>query len=196
VQTLGPGIATVKTFVAQAVEQWRQWLDEHHDSESEVWLIFHKQHTGVPSIAYVDARDEALCFGWVDSLVKRLDDSRYAIKFTPRKANSRWSSINRQRYAALKASGRLTPSGIERAPTDRSYGPRPPRYQLPATLPRYIQAAFRKHPAAWRSFEKLAPSHRRRYIGWIETAKREETKVRRLKEAMRLLTAGKPLGLK
>jgi len=63
-------------------------------------------------------------------------------------------------------------------------------------LPRYIQAAFRKHPVAWRSFERLAPSHRRRYIGWIETAKREETKVRRLKEAMRLLTSGKPLGLK
>jgi len=186
----------VKTFVAQAVDQWRQWLDEHHDSASEVWLTFYKQHTGVTSIAYGDARDEALCVGWVDSLVKRLDDSRYAIKFTPRKANSRWSSINRKRYAALKASGRLKPSGIERAPTDRSYGPRPPRYQLPATLPRDIQAAFTKHPAARRSFEGLAPSHRRRYIGWIETAKREETRARRLKEAIRLLTAGRPLGLK
>jgi len=186
----------VKTFVAQAVEQWRQWLDEHHDSESEVWLIFHKRRTGVPSIAYVDARDEALCFGWVDSLVKRLDDSRYAIKFTPRKASSRWSTINRKRYAALKASGRLKPSGIERAPTERSYGTRPPRYQMPATLPRYIQAAFKKHPAARRYFEGLAPSHRRRYIGWIETAKHEETRARRLKEAIRLLIAGKPLGLK
>jgi uncharacterized protein YdeI (YjbR/CyaY-like superfamily) len=186
----------VKTFVAQAVEQWRKWLDEHHDSESEVWLIFHKRHTPVPSIAYVDARDEALCFGWVDSLVKRLDDSRYAIKFTPRKPNSRWSTINRKRYAALKASGRLKPSGIERAPTDRSYGPRPPRYQMPATLPRYIEAAFRKHPAARRYFLGLAPSHRRRYIGWIETAKHEATRARRLKEAIRLLNAGKPLGLK
>jgi len=185
----------VKTFVAQAVEQWRKWLDEHHDSDSEVWLIFHKRHTGVPSIAYVDARDEALCFGWVDSLVKRLDDSRYAIKFTPRKPNSRWSTINRKRYAALKASGRLKPSGIERAPTDRSYGLRP-RYQMPTILPRYIEAALRKHPSAWRYFEGLAPSHRRRYIGWIETAKHEETRARRLKEAIRLLRTGKPLGLK
>ncbi len=149
----------------------------------------------VASIAYADARDEALCFGWVDSLVKRLDDSRYAIKFTPRKADSRWSAINRKRYAALKAGGRLKPGGIERAPTNRGYGPRP-RYQMPATLPHYIQAALRKHPAAWRYFEGLAPSHRRRYIGWIESAKREETKARRLEEAIRLLTAGKPLGLK
>ena len=185
----------MKTLVARTVEQWHSWLDEHHDSESEVWLVFHKRHTGVKSIAYGDARDEALCFGWVDSLVRRLDDSRYALKFTPRKATSRWSAINRKRYAALKASGRLKPGGIERAPTDRSYGPRP-RYQMPATIPRYIQAALRTHPAAWRYFEGLAPSHRRRYVGWIETAKLEETKARRLKEAIRLLTAGKPLGLK
>jgi uncharacterized protein YdeI (YjbR/CyaY-like superfamily) len=172
------------------------WLGDHHATESEVWLVFHKVHTGVESIAYLDALDEALCFGWVDSLVKRLDDSRYARKFTPRKANSRWSTINRKRYAVLKAAGRLKPSGIDRAPTDRGYGPRPPRFRMPATVPRDIQAALRKQPAAWRYFKELAPSHRRRYVGWIESAKREETRARRLREAIRLLTAGKPLGLK
>ncbi len=186
----------MKTFVAQSADQWRKWLDEHHDSESEVWLIFYKRHTGVESIAYLDALDEALCFGWVDSLVKRLDESRYALKFTPRRADSRWSTINRKRYAALKAAGRLKPGGINRAPTDRSYSPRPPRFQMPARVPRYIQTALRKKPAAWRYFEGLAPSHRRRYVGWIESAKREETKARRLQEAIRLLSAGKPLGLK
>lgn len=186
----------MKTFVAQTVDQWRKWLDEHHDSESEVWLIFYKLHTGVESIAYLDALDEALCFGWVDSLVKRLDEARYARKFTPRKVDSRWSTINRKRYAALKAAGRLKPSGINRPPKDRSYDSRPPRFRMPATVPLYIQAALRKQPAAWRYFEGLAPSHRRRYIGWIESAKREETKARRLQEAIRLLTAGKQLGLK
>ena len=187
---------TVKTFVARTPDRWRKWLVDHHDSESEVWLVFYKVHTGRRSIAYSDAVDEALCFGWVDSLVKRLDDSRYALKFTPRKADSRWSPINRKRYAALKASGRLQPGGINRAPTDRTYGPRPPRFQMPARVPPYIQAALRKQPAAWRYFQGLAPSHRRRYLGWIESAKREETKARRLQEAIRLLTAGKPLGLK
>jgi uncharacterized protein YdeI (YjbR/CyaY-like superfamily) len=186
----------VKTFVAQTADQWRKWLDEHYDSESEVWLIFHKLHTGVKSISHSEALDEALCFGWVDSLVKRLDESRYAIKFTPRKADSRWSTTNRKRYVALKAAGRLQPGGINRAPTDRTYGPRPPRFQMPAKIPRYIQVALRKHPAAWRYFESLAPSYRRRYIGWIESARREETKARRLQEAIRLLTEGKPLGLK
>ena len=190
------GSGNVKTFVAETADQWHQWLDEHSDSESEVWLVFHKQHTGVGSIAYPDALDEALCFGWVDSLVKRLDESRYARKFTPRKADSRWSAINRKRYATLKAAGRLQPGGIDRAPTDPRYGPRPPRFQMPAALPRYIQAALRKHPAASRYFDGLAPSHRRRYVGWIESAKREGTKARRLAEAIRLLAAGKPLGLK
>jgi uncharacterized protein YdeI (YjbR/CyaY-like superfamily) len=185
----------MKTFVAKSLDQWRKWLAAHHDSESEVWLVFHKRHTGVTSIAYLDALDEALCFGWVDSLVKRLDESRYARKFTPRKADSRWSAINRKRYAALKAGGRLKPAGIIRAPTDRSSG-RPPRFPMPATTPRHIQLALRKHPAARRYFEGLAPSYRRKYVGWIESATREETKARRLKEAIRLLSAGQPLGLK
>lgn len=186
----------MKTFSPKTVDEWREWLAEHHDSESEVWLVFHKRHTGVASIVHSDALDEALCFGWVDSLVKRLDDQRYAVKFTPRRADSRWSTANRKRYAALKASGRLKPAGINRPPTDRTYGPRPPRYKMPSKMPAYIETALRKHPAALRHFESLSASQRRRYLGWIESAKRDETKARRLQEAIRLLSAGKTLGLK
>ena len=183
----------MKLVDARTLERWRRWLAKHHDSESEVWLIFHKRHTGRPSIAYGDALDEALCFGWIDSLVKRLDDARYARKFTPRKADSRWSTTNRKRYAELEASGRLMPAGLNRAPTDRSYDA--PR-SLPSKTPQYIQEALKKRPAAWNHFESLAPSERRRYIGWIDFAKRDETKMRRLEEAIRLLAAGRKLGLK
>ena len=186
----------MKTFLARTTNEWREWLTEHHDSECEVWLIFHKVHTGMASIAYQDALDEALCSGWVDSLVKRLDDRRYARKFTPRREDSRWSTTNRKRYAALKASGRLKPAGINRAPTNHSYDRLPPRFKMPSKLPPYIQTALRKRPEAMRYFEALAPSHRRRYVGWIESAKHEETKARRLREAIRLLAAGKVLGLK
>jgi uncharacterized protein YdeI (YjbR/CyaY-like superfamily) len=185
----------VKRFLASTVDDWRDWLAAHHDSEPEVWLIFHKQHTGVPSIDYSDALDEALCFGWVDSLVKRLDDRRYARKFTPRRADSKWSDINRKRYAELRADGRLQQPGIDRAPTGRTYG-RPPRFKMPTMPPAYIEASLRRHPTAKKHFDALAPSHRRRYVGWIDTAKREETRARRLKEAIRLLAAGKELGLK
>jgi len=186
----------MKKLLVQTLGEWRDWLDQHHASEAEVWLIFHKRHTGVPSLDRKDALDEALCFGWVDSLVKRLDDERYALKFTPRREDSRWSASNRQRYAELKASGRLTPAGIKRLPTERGYGPRPPRLALPSTLPAYIEAALKKHPRALRNFEALTASQRRRYFAWIESAKREETKQRRLKEALNLLAAGKLLGLK
>lgn len=186
----------MKTLLVKTLERWRDWLDEHHASESEVWLVFYRQQAGVASIDYQDSLDEALCFGWVDSLVKRLDDRRYARKFTPRRLDSRWSAKNRQRYEALKASGRLKPAGIERPPTDRGYGPRPARLPLPSKVPAYIQDALSKHPAALRHFEALPSSQRRRYLAWIESAKQEKTRLRRLQEALRLLVDGKVLGLK
>jgi uncharacterized protein YdeI (YjbR/CyaY-like superfamily) len=183
----------LKTFTAQTPKQWRAWLAKHHESESEVWLVFFKNHTGRPSIAYMDALDEALCFGWIDSLVRRLDEDRYARKFTPRKPDSRWSPTNRKRYAELAASGRLHPAGMKRAPTDRGYDPRP---SVPSRTPDYILARLKKHPSALRYFETLAPSHQKRYFMWIDMAKRDETKARRLDEAVRLLSAKQPLGLK
>jgi uncharacterized protein YdeI (YjbR/CyaY-like superfamily) len=181
------------TLDVRIVADWRRWLAKHHDSSTEIWLVFHKRHTGTPSIEYLDALDEALCYGWIDSLVKRLDDDRYARKFTPRKADSRWSDVNRKRYAALRASGRLEPPGIARAPTDRSYAPKPPRTTV---IPKYIIDAVKKRRAAWEAFEQLAPSHQRRYVGWIDSAKQEETKLRRLREVIDVLAAGKKLGLK
>jgi uncharacterized protein YdeI (YjbR/CyaY-like superfamily) len=184
---------TLKTLDAQTPEAWREWLADHHDSESEVWLVFSKRHTGQASIAYADAVEEALCFGWIDSLVRRLDDARYARKFTPRKLDSKWSTANRERYAQLKASGRLMPPGLNRPPTNRSGDA--PRPSL-ATVPQYIQDALQSSPPASRYFESLAPSYRRMYIAWIDSAKQHETKMRRLQEAIGLLAAGKKLGLK
>ena len=186
----------MKTLLVKTLAQWRSWLAKHHASESEVWLIFHKQHTGVASIEYKDALDEALCFGWVDSLVKRLDDRRFARKFTPRRADSKWSEVNRKRYAELQGEGRLKPPGMERPPTERGYGPQPVRREMPAKLPAYILTALKNTPAARRHFDALPPGQRRRYYAWIESAKREETKLRRLEEAIRLLASGKELGLK
>lgn len=184
---------TLNTLDVSTTAQWRKWLMEHHDSVSEVWLIFHKKQTGKASIAYLDALDEALCFGWIDSLIKRLDDHRYARKFTPRKTDSRWSDVNRKRYAELKKSGKLAPAGIKHPPTDRTYGAKP---VVPSTVPRYVQLALKQNPEAASYFESLAPSHRKQYLLWIDSAKQEATKTRRLEEAIRLLSAGRPLGLK
>ena len=102
----------LKTLDLQRLSEWRAWLVRNHASESEVWLITHKRHTGVPAIVYEDAVCEALCYGWIDSLVKRLDQDRFARKFTPRRPGSAWSTPNRRRYARLKADGRLKAAGL------------------------------------------------------------------------------------
>ncbi|MDQ6677358.1 MAG: YdeI/OmpD-associated family protein [Acidobacteriota bacterium] len=182
-----------RTCDARSRQEWRNWLQEHHDSEPGIWLVFHKQHTAEASISYDAAVEEALCFGWIDSIVMRLDDDRYARKFTPRKPDSRWSTTNRLRYADLKSRRLLAAPGLERAPTSRSGdAPRPSA----SAIPPYIEKQLRANALAWEYFERLAPSCRRQYVGWIDSAKREETKEKRLREAIGLLAAGKKLGLK
>jgi uncharacterized protein YdeI (YjbR/CyaY-like superfamily) len=141
---------------------------------------------------YDDLVREALCFGWVDSLVKRLDDDRYAIKVTPRKPTSKWSDINQTRWSELKAAGLLAAPGLAAAPTGNRYAPRSRIPQLPV----YIAKAIKTNLKAWRYFQSLAPTYRRDFVVWIHTAKRPETRERRIRESIELLSAGKKLGLK
>ena len=180
------------TLDVRTREQWRQWLAKHHASSPGIWLVRHKQHTGVKSVSLDDVVCEALCFGWVDSLVKRLDDDRYAIKVTPRKATSKWSDVNRRRWSELKAAGRLAAPGLAASPTENRYAARPTISELPA----YIAKAFKTDPKAWRNFQALAPTYRRNFVVWIHMAKRPETRARRIRESIELLTDGKKLGLK
>jgi uncharacterized protein YdeI (YjbR/CyaY-like superfamily) len=135
---------------------------------------------------------EALCFGWIDSLVKRLDNDRYAIKVTPRQPTSKWSNLNRKRWAELKATDLLAAAGLAAAPTNNTYAAKP---AIP-DLPNYIAKAFQEDTKAWKFFQELAPSYRRYFVAWIHTAKRQETREKRIRESILLLAAGKKLGLK
>jgi uncharacterized protein YdeI (YjbR/CyaY-like superfamily) len=184
--------AKLMTLQVRSRRQWRAWLEKHHTSSSGVWLVFYKAHTRVKSIRYEDTVREALCFGWIDSLIKRLDDDRYVLKITPRQPTSKWSDINRKRWAELKATGLLTSAGLAAAPTDNTYAPRP----VIPDLPIYIAKALKANPKAWEFFRELAPTYRRDFVVWIHTAKRPETRDRRIRESIRLLAAGKKLGLK
>src|SRR6267143_74220 len=157
---------SLKTLEVRNCEQWREWLTKHLESESEVWLVFHKRQTGLPSIAYDDALDEALCFGWIDSLIKRLDDDRYARKVTPRQPTSKWADINRNRWLELKTAGLLTSAGLAAAPTSNTYAPRP----VVPDLPVYIAKALKANSKAWEFFRELAPTYRRDFVVWIHTA--------------------------
>jgi uncharacterized protein YdeI (YjbR/CyaY-like superfamily) len=183
----------LETLDARDRREWRTWLRDHCDSGSGIWLVFHKRKTREKCLSYDDAVEEALCFGWIDSILRRLDDDRYARKFTPRRAGSKWSTINRRRWADLKARGLLAGPGLQREPTSRSGDA--PRPSL-AVIPPYIEERLKAEGRAWDFFEHLAPSCRRAYIGWIDSAKRAETRERRLREAVRLLAEGKKLGLK
>src|SRR5262245_59261956 len=180
------------TLDVRSRKQWRQWLAKHHASSPGIWLVRHKQHAGVESMPYEDLVGEALCFGWIDSLVKRLDDDRYAIKVTPRKPSSKWSDINRRRWRELEAAGLLAAPGLAAAPTTNTYAPRP---TVPA-LPAYISTAFKTDPKAWQHFQELVPTYRRNFVVWIHTAKRPETRDQRIRESIALLAAGRKLGLK
>ena len=173
-------------------QQWRTWRARHHTSSPGVWLVFHKAHTGIKSIRYEDAVREALCFGWIDSLIKRLDEERYAFKITPRKPASKWSDLNRKRWAELKAAGLLTAAGLAAAPTGRTYAPKP----VIPVLPAYIATALRAHAKAWAFFRTLSSRQRRDFVVWIHTAKRADTRQRRIRESIAVLASGKTLGLK
>lgn len=184
--------AQLPTLEVKDRRQWRAWLAAHHESSAGIWLVFHKHHTGRQSMPLEDAVREALCFGWIDSLIKRLDDDRYAVKVTPRRPTSKWSAINRRRWSELKESGLLAPAGLAAAPTEHTYAPRP---RIPE-LPDYIASAFKADAKAWKFFRELAPTHRRQFVVWIHTAKRAETRERRIRESLAMLAAGRKLGLK
>jgi uncharacterized protein YdeI (YjbR/CyaY-like superfamily) len=185
-------MAELMTLEVRSRRQWRAWLAKHHTSSSGVWFVFYKAHTAIKSVRYEDTVREALCFGWIDSLVKRLDDDRYALKVTPRRPTSKWSDINRKRWSELKAAGLLTSAGLAAAPTNNTYAPRP----IIPDLPVYIAKALKAHPKAWEFFRELAPTYRRDFVVWIHIAKRPETRERRIRESIALLAAGKRLGLK
>src|SRR5256885_16771084 len=184
--------AELPTLRVRSRPQWRALLEKHAASRPGVWFVFYKAHTGVRSVPYEDTVREALCFGWIDSLIKRLDDDRYALKVTPRKLASKWSAINRKRWAELKAAGLLTSPGLAAAPTSNTYAPRPVIPQLPV----YIARALRANSRAWTFFRELAPTYRRDFVVWIHMAKQPETRARRIRESISLLAAGKKLGLK
>lgn len=180
-------------------EAWRAWLAANHATERDVWLAYAKKHTGLPRVAYPDAVDEALCFGWIDSTTHRVDDRYYAQRFTPRRPKSEWSETNRRRFRALVKEGRVTVAGLAKGPGRRTASERAKvevRRAAAATVPAYLKAALAKHPRARENFERLPPGQRRLYIVWIADARRDDTRRRRLAEAMGRLGRNERIGLK
>jgi uncharacterized protein YdeI (YjbR/CyaY-like superfamily) len=179
-------------------DQWRDWLSEHHAAEAGIWLAFYKKGTSKPTTEYEAAVEEALCFGWIDSIVKRLDAERYVRKFTPRKDRSNWSALNRKRAAKMIRAGRMTEAGLVKIKAAKRNGSwnQDGKTSKSLEMPAEFAEALAGNKKAKANFERLAPTYRRHYLGWIAAAKRPETKRRRVDESIALLEKGGKLGMK
>ena len=178
-------------FFASPAE-FREWMEKHHDQESELLVGYHKKHTGKPTVSYNDSVEEALCFGWIDGITQRIDDERYALRFTPRRSGSAWSQSNIVRMKKLQELGLLSKAAIVPTPETKVV----PSRQIELPIPHELQVALRKDTKARGFFNSLAPSYRRLYLRWISSARQEQTRLRRVKEAVALLAAGKKLPMK
>lgn len=177
---------------------WRAWLTEYHASEQEIWLAYYKKHTGKASVSYMDSVREALCFGWIDGLKRRIDEERYAHRFTPRRADSKWSPQNIRLAKELIAAGVMTEAGFaafsQRVTYDENLQKLISAKGIP--LSTETEKVLRASQKAWDNFNKLAPGYRKQYVAWVQSGKRPETRKKRLEEAVSLLEANQKLGMK
>jgi len=165
--------------------QFRQWLEQNHDRETELLVGFHKKSSGKKSITYPEALDEALCFGWIDGVRRNMDETSYSIRFTPRQPRSIWSLVNVNHVERLKKERRMHAAGL--AAYDRRDPERTGIYAFenePRQLSPAYEKIFRQNKKAWKFFEQMAPSLKRTSIYWIMSAKKEETQIRRLKHVI------------
>ncbi len=168
----------------ETAAQFRAWLDKNHESAADLIVGFRKVGTGQPSISWPESVDEALCFGWIDGVRKRIDENSYQIRFTPRKQGSIWSLVNVAKVQALLASGRMRPPGIAafEARTEDKTGVYAFERHAPAELRDEELKLFRKHQDAWSYFEKCPPSYRKVMLHWVTGAKQVATRERRLSQ--------------
>lgn len=184
---------------AESIEAWRSWLAQNHEREDVIWLVFRKKAKGPVPFDYQAALDEALCMGWVDSLLKKIDESTYMRKFTPRKATSTWSERNKQRVEQLILMGKMKPAGMRTIEVARENGMWDKGIKIPEldeTLPGALLSAFQDSPLARDHYFALPIRAQKQFNIWINMAKRAETVSKRVDESIRLLEKGKELGLK
>jgi len=176
--------------------EWRTWLKQNHDKISEIWLVFYKVKTSKKSIKYDEAVEEALCFGWIDSVVRRIDDEKHMQRYTPRKDRSNWSSKNKQRVEKLIKEGLMTEFGLKTIEIAKQNGSWNKLDSVDVRLetPKALADAFAINSQAKEEFENLAPSRKKQFLWWIKSAKRDETRNKRIKETLRLLLENKRPG--
>ncbi len=183
----------------ETAAELRWWLEENYDQPDGIWIVYYKKHTHIKCISYAESLDEALCFGWIDSLLKRLDEERYMRKFTPRKAKSRWSENNKKHVIRLMREGKMHEAGLMKIESYRNTG----KIEWETSEPAFFETEvdelikhFEQYPKAAHYFNSLPASAKLQFTGWILSAKKPETRERRLAEALQHLERGETLGMK
>ena len=175
-----------ETLYVSARNDWRQWLQENHKSKEEVWLVSYRKETGQPSLPYNVAVEEALCFGWIDSIRKGIDDEKYAQRFTPRNQGSGYSQTNKERLARLAVQGKLIPEVLREL-----QGNRPEEYQIPED----IIVALKSNEAAWEFFKSTSPSYQRIRSAYVDAARDRPVEFeKRLRSLIQKSASGKQFG--
>jgi uncharacterized protein YdeI (YjbR/CyaY-like superfamily) len=188
-----------KQFHPKSREAWRDWLQKNHALSDGIWFVYYKKESGKPRVNYDEAVEEALCFGWIDSLPRKLDEQRSMLKFTPRKPKSVWSELNKTRIEKLIAEKRMMPPGlekIEQAKKDGSW------HTLSAsdeqakknTLPADLEKALQKNKKALENFPAFSLSCRKQFLSWIDSAKKTETRNARIQQTVLMAAANKKPG--
>ncbi|HKE82704.1 MAG TPA: YdeI/OmpD-associated family protein [Vicinamibacterales bacterium] len=184
-------MATLSQFQPRSRAAWRAWLKKHHAKSPGVWLIYAKKHTGIPSLSYNDAVEEALCFGWIDSLLHPVDDSLYRQVFTPRKPKSAWSALNRKRAARLIEAGLMTAAGmtlITLAKKTGQWSVHKPSESL--TIPAELKKALDANAAAKKNWPAYTESQRKMFLYMVNGAKRPETRAKRVARVIEIVSSG------
>jgi uncharacterized protein YdeI (YjbR/CyaY-like superfamily) len=179
---------------------WRTWLARNHDQSKGLWLAYYKKASGKASVTYEEALEEALAFGWIDSTVRKLDEERYAQKYTPRNERSVWSASNKARVARLAAAGLMAPPGLAKIEAAKRNGSwdkleAVDRIATAADVPPDLRRALRADEEACRAFEKRPPSEKRMWTWWVMSAKKSETRAPRIAETVQRVRAGRRPGI-
>lgn len=190
-----------KTFHPKTRKAWRQWLEKNHTSSPGIWFIYYKKESGKPRVTYDESVEEALCFGWIDSLPRKLDEERSMLKFTPRKPKSVWSQLNKTRIEKLIQAKQMMPAGfaaIETAKKNGSWDTLTQSDIAAATniIPADLEKLLAKNKKAKENFLNFSFSIRKQFLSWIDSAKRPETRTARLQQTLLMAAVNKKPGPK
>lgn len=175
-----------ETLYIHEREKWRAWLKKNHNKKSEIWLIYYKKGSGKPRIDYNDAVEEALCFGWIDSIVKGIDDNKYTQRFSPRRKGSSWSETNKERIRKLIKNGKMTKMGLARFDEDLDE-----EFKVPKDILNKLQ----EDVDVWKNFQSFSKRYKRVRIGWIDSARpRSKEFKKRLNYFLKMTKKGKQYG--